>query len=113
VSAVQDGAAVFDLEAAAAAAEGETAPFPFTFKGESYELPAQTKWPVSALTALARGELDTALAVLLGEEQVERLMLAGITVGQLNVLFEGVAKSAGVENLPNFAKPARPGSRRT
>jgi hypothetical protein len=105
--------AVFDLEAAAAAANAEAAPFPFTFKGQSYELPAQTSWPVSALTALARGELDTALQVLLGEDQYERLMLAGITVGQLNALFEGVAKSAGVENLPNFAKPARPGSRRT
>jgi hypothetical protein len=106
-------AATFDLEAAAAAgAEAEAVPFAFTYKGKSYEVPPSRSWPVSALRKVARGDLEDALAELLGAGAFDQLCDAGLNVGELNVLFEGVAKAQGLVNLPNSRAPQRRASTR-
>jgi hypothetical protein len=105
----------FDLEAAAtaAAAEAEAVPFAFTYRGGNYEVPPMTQWPISALRALAAGNLDGALGELLGPESYEALSDAGLKVGDLNVLFDKIGADAGMGSLPNSPQPALPGSTRT
>ncbi len=100
----------FDLDAAAAAVIADAQPFPFTYRGSDYELPAQVTWPVEALAALGRGDLDTALNMLIGEAQTKKLILDGITVGHLNALFGEVSRISGTGDLPNFRQSAQRGS---
>lgn len=109
-----NGHGSFDLDAAAAAAaaEGDAEPFPFTFKGHDYTVPPMRVWPLSALRAVSRGDLDDALGLLLGGETYDAICADGLTVGQLNVLFERIAGTSGL-TLPNSPPPARPGSHRT
>jgi hypothetical protein len=107
------GAEPFDLDAAMEAVLADSAPFPFTYKGNTYTVPAQVTWPIDALSALARGELDKTLDTLLGEEAFQKLTADGITVGALNALFEEMAKQAGMGSLPNSPKRPSRGSRRT
>jgi hypothetical protein len=101
----------FDLDAAAkaAAAESHPVPFAFTYKGEDYDVPPAVQWPLEAQRLIGLGELDTALAMLLGQDQYEGLIAAGITVGDLTVLFEAIGKAAGVDGLPNLPQPVPPG----
>lgn len=106
-------AAVFDLEAAAAANEAEAVPFAFTFKGETYHVPPMTAWPITALRALAAGNLDGALSELLGEDAYEALSAAGLRVGDLNVLFDKISADAGMTSLPNSSGPPQRASART
>jgi hypothetical protein len=105
----------FDLDAAAkaAAAESHPVPFAFTYKGEDYDVPPAVQWPLEAQRLISQGELDTALAMLLGDAQYEGLIAAGITVGDLTVLFEAIGQAAGVDGLPNLPQPARPALTRT
>lgn len=105
----------FDLDAAAKAAAAESAPVPFafTFKGEDYEVPHAMSWPLEAQRRISQGDLDGALPMLLGTEQLDRLTAAGITMGELTLLFEAIGQDAGVGGLPNLPQPARPGSTRT
>lgn len=105
----------FDLDAAAAAAAAESSavPFAFTYHGADYEVPPATAWPLEAQRFIARGELDPALVLLLGKEPYEHLIDAGMTVGELNVLFEAIGEAAGVGSLPNLPQPAQPGSTQT
>lgn len=109
-----DSGGLFDLEAAAeaAATEAGSKPFEFTYHGAVYDIPPGMAWPVAALTALAAGDLERALAALLGESNYVSLMDAGLTVGQLNALFTEVGKQAGFPSLPNSAPPRRQSSRR-
>jgi len=102
----------FDLSAAAAAAaaQNEAVPFGFTYKGEDYEIPPATSWPLAAQAQIAAGELEAALTGLLGEDAYRRLVAAGMTVGDLNLLFTAVGEAAGVESLPNLPAPAQRGS---
>lgn len=111
----RNGHGRFNLDAAAeaAAAEGDAEPFPFCYKGANYEVPPATRWPLRAQMLLGEGELAQALALLIGATQVQRLSDAGITVGELNLLFEAIGKAAGVENLPNSPGPALAGSTQT
>lgn len=106
----------FDLDTAAdaAAAEvtGRNLPFAFTYKGKGYELPPMTTWPLKALRLIGTGDLDTALALLLGEESYAELADAGLRLGDLNVLFEEAAKVAGAGSLPNSSRPRRRASSR-
>jgi hypothetical protein len=106
----------FDLEAAAAAATaeagGRNVPFGFTYKGRAYELPPMTTWPLQALRSIGTGDLDSALAMLLGEEVYGDLAGAGLRLGDLNVLFEAAAKAAGAGSLPNSRPPRRRASTR-
>ena len=104
----------FDLEAAANArlAEAEAAPFAFTYHGKSYSVPPATVWPLAALRLVGRGELDQALPMLLGAVAYEQLSEAGLTLGELNTLFEGIAARYGLDSLPNSRPPQRRGSTR-
>ena len=102
----------FDLEAAAAANEAEAVPFAFTYKGETYHVPPMTAWPITALRALAAGNLDAALSVLLGEDAYESLSAAGLRVGDLNVLFDD-QRQRGHGSLPNSPGPPQRASSRT
>lgn len=103
---------IFDLEAAAQAAATEAGdePFPFTYKGTSYEIPPGNSWPVAALAALGAGELEAALTALLGGDTYGQLSAAGLTVGQLNALFTEAGRRAGFPSLPNSPLPAPPSS---
>lgn len=105
-------AQIFDLEEAAkaAATEADEQPFPFTYKSEHYEIPAGRSWPVSALAALAAGELEDALSALLGGDTYAKLTAAGLTVGQLNALFTEAGRRAGFPSLPNSPLLAPPSS---
>jgi hypothetical protein len=104
----------FDLDAAvaAAASEAEREPFRFTFKGEAYEMPNQAEWPLSALRAFAAGELDAALEGIMGEAAVNRLTSAGMTLGDLNALFDEAGRAAGMGDGGNFGPPPQRGSTR-
>jgi hypothetical protein len=104
---------VFDLTDAADAAAGEGEPFPFTFKGKPYSVPPATSWPVSALRAVSRGDLDSALAELVGAETFDALCDDGLRLGQLNVLFGKIATAQGLGDLKNSARQQRPVSTRT
>jgi hypothetical protein len=103
---------IFDLEEAAKAAATEAGdePFPFTYKGTSYEIPPGNSWPVAALAALGAGELEAALTALLGGDTYGQLSAAGLTVGQLNALFTEAGRRAGFPSLPNSPLPAPPSS---
>lgn len=102
----------FDLDGAAAAAlaEANPQPFAFTFKGQDFDVPAATTWPLEAQAMIARGDLDQALTLLLGAEPYARLVATGMTVGELTVLFEAIGDAAGVGGLPNLSRPAAAGS---
>jgi hypothetical protein len=70
-------------------------PFPFTFAGAAYVLPAVAAWPVTAMGDAMAGRLAEALAQLLGEEAAARLTDDGLTVGHMAALFEQASKAAG------------------
>jgi hypothetical protein len=102
----------FDLEAAALAAETESTPFGFTYKGHDYDVPPARVWPLAALRQIALGDLEAALPVLLGPGAFDQLSDDGLTLGELNLLFEQLGKQQGLD-LPNSAAPRRRGSTRT
>jgi hypothetical protein len=106
--------AAFDLDAAAKAAAAEAAdePFLFTWQGEEYQVPPANKWPLSAMTSLAEGNLPAAMGALLGEDAYTKIAATGITVGDLNVLFDAIGKAAGMDGLPNSSSPPQPASAR-
>ena len=104
--------AVFDLSAAADAAASEGEPFAFTFKGKRYEVPPATAWPVSALRAVSRGDLDAALAELVGPATFDALCDAGLLLGDLNRLFGEIATAQGLGDLPNSGPRRLPASTR-
>jgi hypothetical protein len=107
----------FDLEAAAkakaAASESMGAPFAFTYKGTDYQVPPSREWSMAALERLASGDLAGALTELLGEETYGQLRDKGLTLGELEALFEQVAAASGMETLPNSRAPVRRVSTRT
>jgi len=102
----------FDLDAASAAAlaEAKPVPFAFTYHGAEYEVPAAVLWPLEIQALIAAGEIDKALPKLLGPQQYDALIAAGITVGELSVLFQAVGEAAGVGGLGNLSAPAQRGS---
>jgi hypothetical protein len=105
----------FDLGAAtdAAAAEADEKPFAFTFHGADYTVPPMTDWSISALRALAAGDLNGALGELLGEDAYGAMADAGLKVRDLNLLFDKIAADAGMTGLGNSPAPLLPGSART
>ncbi len=108
-----NGTGVWDLAVAAeaAASELDLAPFAFAYQDSTYTIPHMKRWPARALAALGKGDLATALTEVLGEDY-ENLMNAGLTVGELETLFDKVAAVSGLDSLPNSSQPARPGSTR-
>ena len=103
---------IFDLEAAAAA-EAEAAPFPFAYKGKPYELPPMGRWELTTVRAVAQGNLEDALAELIGPETYEKLCDDGLNIGELTALFRGAGATQAGMSLPNSRRPARPASTRT
>jgi len=112
--ATANGHGAFDLDAAAEAAKSEATaePFVFTWHGETYEVPAATQWPLSAMTAMAEGNLPSAMGELLGQDAYDRIAATGITIGALNTLFDAIGKAAGMGGLPNSSAPQEPASTR-
>jgi hypothetical protein len=106
----------FDLSAAAAAAIAEALgrPFHFAYKGELYELPNQKTWPLGAMADIGEtGDIQAFMSAIGAKDDTyERLVDAGLCVGELNVLIEEASKDAGVGSLPNSKPPARRGSTR-
>jgi hypothetical protein len=107
-----NGDGVFNLEAAAAA-EGEAAPFPFIYKGTHYELPAMSGWPMTIIRKVATGDLEDALGSLIGPETYEQLCAAGLTLGEMKALFAAAGATGGMATLPNSRPRAPHGSTRT
>jgi hypothetical protein len=107
-----NGDGVFDLEAAAAS-EATAAPFAFTYKGGAYELPPMGGWPLTTVRALALGDLENALAELIGPDTYDKLCDAGLTIGELTALFRASGAIQAGLSLPNSRRPVRPGSTRT
>lgn len=103
---------IFDLEAAAAA-EAEAAPFAFAYKGKPYELPTMAGWPLTTVRAVAQGNLEDALAELIGPGTYEQLCDDGLTIGELTALFRGAGATQAGLSLPNSAQRARRASTRT
>jgi len=112
MSARNGRAARFDLDAASAAALAETRPEPFlfTYKGSDYQVPAAVTWPLEAQALIGAGELEDALIMLLGDKQYSALVKAGMTVGELSVLFQAVGEAAGVGGLGNSLALVQPDS---
>ena len=106
----------FDLSAAASAAIAEALahPFRFAYKGELYELPNQKTWPLGAMAKIAEnGDIEAFMAAIGAKDGVyQRLVDAGLCIGELNVLIEQAATDAGVGSLKNSPSPARRGSTR-
>ena len=103
---------IFNLEAAAAA-EGEAAPFPFIYKGTHYELPAMSGWPMTTIRKVATGDLEAALGSLIGPETYEQLCADGLTLGEMKALFAAAGATGGLASLPNSRPRARRDSTRT
>ena len=112
--ATANGDGLLDLEAASAAAatEAERLPFTFAYKNARYEVPAMAGWPLSAIRAVALGDLEGALGELIGADY-DRLCDAGLKLGELTFLFTSMGATAAMPSLPNSGRPARRGSTRT
>ena len=103
---------VFDLEAAAAA-EAEAAPFAFAYKGKPYQLPPMSGWAMTTIRKVALGDLEDALAELIGAKTYDQLCDDGLNLGELTALFRGAGATQAGMSLPNSRRPARPASSRT
>jgi hypothetical protein len=107
---VQNGnTPAFDLDAARAArAEtvGET--FPFIFKGEQFAVQSPNDWPLDAQARISDGDFAGAFAPMLvgGIDTFNELVKLGMTVGDLNALFDEIGKWSGTGSLPNSAAPS-------
>jgi hypothetical protein len=112
--ATANGDGLLDLEAASAAAatEAEKLPYTFAYKGARYEVPPMAGWSLTAIRAVALGDLEGALGGLIGEDY-DRLCDAGLTLGELTFLFTSMGATAAMPSLPNSGRPARRGSTRT
>jgi hypothetical protein len=84
----------FDLDAVVT--ESDATPFPFTFGGEDYTLPAQVD--IVAAAALEGGKLYEGLRKLLGDSQWDRLLASEAVLDQekLKALMEAYAKHVGL-----------------
>jgi hypothetical protein len=109
-----NGKTPFDLDAAvaAAAAEGTGEPFAFTYKGKPYQVPQSSQWSMTALEALAAGDLSGALAEMLGDDYAT-IRDAGLNLGELSTLIEAIGAESGFPSLPNSGPPQRRASTRT
>lgn len=107
-----NGDGVFDLEAAAAAEAGAV-PFAFQYKGRAYEIPPMAGWPMTTVRAVALGDLEGALAELIGPETYDGLCDAGLTLGELTALFRASGATQAGMSLPNSGRSARRASTRT
>lgn len=100
----------FDLDKAAGAAIAEALehPFRFSYKGELYELPNQRTWPIDAADRLAAdGDMGAFLDAIGAGDVYDRLMAAGLRIGELEVLMDQAAQDAGLGGLPNSSRQRR------
>lgn len=108
---------VFDLDAARAARdEADETPFDFTLGGEKFTLPPQRQWSAKAAFAMSRGRQEDfadAMQELIGEDQLNRLLDAGLQLGDIEILFDEIARRGSGTDLPNSSAPKPQGTTRT
>ena len=94
---------IFNLDAARAArTEARGDDFEFIMHGQQWHLPGPREWPIQVTERLSQAKLLDALRLLMGHDQAEEFLEAGpIAMGDLESLFEAVAKWAGLDSLPN------------
>lgn len=81
----------FDLDAARARRkEAAGDGVPFIFGGETFHIPPGTEWGLDIPMKAADGDLLGVFRDLLGDEQFERFVSHGPTVGDVETLFEHV-----------------------
>lgn len=94
---------ILDLDALVNEAKG--VPFQFKFGGDVYDLGSHMD--VRAATLMAKGEVDGAMRILMGDEQWQRMMDSPqlLTVEAFIAIFNGFAAHSGVD-LPNSSASA-------
>lgn len=105
-------AGIFDLAAEAAAVAADKKPFRFLYKRHQYEVPPQELWPIDAMIALEKGNLEEALPQLLGVEPFDQMRKAGLNNGEIKILFDKIAADAGMTTA-DFSPRNGPVSTRT
>lgn len=71
---------VFDLDAVIAEEQATVEPFEFTFAGATYTLPGVVDVP--AIAQFTRGEIDSAMRRLLGDNQWQRIIDSPVVLSQ-------------------------------
>lgn len=98
----------------AAAGEDEALPYPFTFRGHSYEFPHPKSWPIQVQKRLVDQDFEGALKLLLGDGEAQQMFDDGLSMGHVDVLLRNVMKSAGLgDDLGNSSASPPPGSTQT
>ena len=109
----EDGQGLLPRPFEAALSDVQRLPFPFKYKGKPYTMPNAAQWPLEAQELIGRQELHRAFAMLLGDETYRELMQAGMTMGELTVLFQKVSELTAMGGLGNSSEPVPQGSTRT
>lgn len=105
---------VFDLDAASAAAdEADERPFSFRYHGTRYRVPSPKRWPLSAQRDLENGLLEETMPKLIGSEAYEAMIADGATFGDLELIFEAIARKASLPNSRRSGPPSRRAGTRT
>jgi hypothetical protein len=89
---------IIDLDAARAARD-EAAPFPVRFGGKDFEVPSQRRWKLSAMTALAAGDLIGFLQGIMPAAAYTAFMAAEPDVGDLETFVAHLTERAGVGDV--------------
>jgi hypothetical protein len=87
---------VIDLDTLAVEGEGDE-PFRFQWQGEQYEIPLFTQLPWPVVGQITHGQDATErMALLLGDEQLERFTAKPCSSAKLRALFDAYMAANGV-----------------
>jgi len=78
------------------AAEALNEAVSFSFKGETYTIPAANEWPYEALVAFEEGKIASLIGQLLGEEQHATFRATKPRLGDVNEFVVELQKAAGI-----------------
>jgi hypothetical protein len=76
-------------------------------------------WKMSAIRAVGLGDFDTALPEIIGYDTYERMLADGLTLGEMQTLFERCSEESGMggedgqASRGNSSRRRRPASTRT
>lgn len=93
------GAAVFDLDAAAAArreAAGE--PFRFVFHGQEFTCLPAKEWPIQVSEMLTQDMVEAVRLILGAGEQADAFLALNPTMGDVESLMTAIAEFSGFQN---------------